>query len=85
MLLVQIKTIIICNVVSQWDIFMFVCVCHGITDKQIKEAVENGGVGNMRELKQALNVGTQCGSCIETAQSIIDTTIIDENLFKEVV
>lgn len=63
---------------------MFVCMCYGITDSQIKSAVEQGGVGNMRELKQHLSVGTQCGKCIEMAQSIIDETIIDETLFKNV-
>ncbi len=63
---------------------MFVCLCHGITDKQIKDAVAEGGVGNMRELKKSLQVGARCGSCVQMAQEIIDLTIVDENLFKEV-
>jgi len=63
---------------------MFVCVCHGITDKQIENAVRENGVGNMRDLKKALGVGSQCGCCVQMAQSIIDTTIIDESLFKDV-
>lgn len=63
---------------------MFVCLCHGITDTQIEKAVREHGVGNMRELKGALGVGSQCGSCIDMAQDIIDTTIIDDSLFKEV-
>ena len=63
---------------------MYVCLCHGITDKAIKQAVYEDGVGNMRELKQRFGVGSQCGKCIQLAQSIIDDTIIDESLFKEV-
>jgi len=63
---------------------MYVCLCHGITDKAIKQAVLEDGVGNMRQLKQKLCVGTQCGKCVQMAQSIIDNTIIDESLFKEV-
>lgn len=63
---------------------MFVCVCHGITDKQIENAVRENGVGNMRELKKQLGVGSQCGSCVNMAQDIIDMTIVDESLFKEV-
>lgn len=63
---------------------MFVCLCHGITDTQIEAAVRTNGVGNMRELKCMLGVGSQCGSCIDMAQDIIDTTIIDDSLFKEV-
>lgn len=63
---------------------MFVCICKGITDTQIKEAVTQDGVGSMRELKQHLAVGSQCGTCIKVAQQIIDNTIIDEGLFKDV-
>jgi bacterioferritin-associated ferredoxin len=63
---------------------MYVCLCLGITDKAIKQAVLEDGVGNMRQLKQQLSVGTQCGKCVQMAQSIIDNTIINESLFKEV-
>ncbi len=63
---------------------MYVCLCHGITDKAIQESVVEHGVGNMRELKKRLGVGSQCGTCIQLAQSIIDNTIVDELLFKEV-
>ncbi|MBU2978076.1 MULTISPECIES: (2Fe-2S)-binding protein [unclassified Alteromonas] len=63
---------------------MYVCMCYGVTDKAITQAVEEAGVGNLRELRQHLNVGAQCGKCIQMAQQIIDSTIIDESLFKEV-
>ncbi|MGS2721854.1 (2Fe-2S)-binding protein [Paraglaciecola aestuariivivens] len=63
---------------------MYICVCHGITDKAIKKAVIEDGVGNMRQLKQHLAVGTQCGKCVQMAQVIIDNAVIDESLFKEV-
>jgi bacterioferritin-associated ferredoxin len=63
---------------------MFVCLCHGITDTQIEKAVREQGVGNMRDLKASLQVGAQCGSCIDMAQSIIDSTIVDDSLFKDV-
>ncbi|MDF2179309.1 bacterioferritin-associated ferredoxin [Aliiglaciecola sp. CAU 1673] len=63
---------------------MFVCLCYGITDKQITKAVRDEGVGNMRDLRKTLGVGSQCGKCIQLAQQVIDNTIIDESLFKEV-
>ncbi len=63
---------------------MFVCICLGVTDKAIKQAVLEDGVGNMRQLKEKLGAGTQCGKCGQMAQTIIDNTIIDETLFKEV-
>ena len=56
---------------------MFVCICKGITDHQIKQLVSEAGVGSMRELKQHLPLGSQCGTCVKTAQNIIDNTIID--------
>ncbi|MFC3120578.1 (2Fe-2S)-binding protein [Agaribacter flavus] len=63
---------------------MFVCMCYGITDSQIEKAVREDGIGNMRELKAKLGLGSQCGSCVEMAQDIIDTTIVGESLFKNV-
>ena len=63
---------------------MFVCMCYGVTDKDIKNAVEQDGVGNIRELRQQLDLGNQCGKCIQMAQQIIDSTIINETLCKEV-
>ena len=64
---------------------MYVCICKGITDKQIKQLVIDNGVGSIRELKQHLDVASQCGTCVKAAQQVIDNTIIDESLFKEVV
>ncbi|MCH2058208.1 MAG: (2Fe-2S)-binding protein [Thalassotalea sp.] len=63
---------------------MYVCICKGITDKQIKQMVIEHGVGSIRELKQRLDVGSQCGTCVKLTQQVIDNTIIDENLFKDV-
>ncbi len=64
---------------------MYVCVCFGITDKQITNAVVEQGVGTMRELKQQLGVAGMCGKCATIAQTIIDDVIIDESLFSSAV
>lgn len=63
---------------------MYVCMCYGVTDKTIQQAVHEHGVGNMRQLRELLQLGGQCGKCIQMAQSIIDSTIVDESLFREV-
>jgi bacterioferritin-associated ferredoxin len=63
---------------------MYVCICLGITDKAIKRAVLEDGVGNMRQLKKSLGAGSQCGKCVQMAQAIIYNIIVDETLFKEV-
>jgi bacterioferritin-associated ferredoxin len=59
-------------------------MCYGITDKQIENAVRKNSVGNIRDLKKQLGVGSQCGTCVDMAVSIIDKTIIDDSLFKDV-
>ena len=63
---------------------MYVCICKGITDNDIKQLVREQGVGSLRELKQHVPLGSQCGTCTKVAQTIIDETIIDETLFKNV-
>ncbi len=63
---------------------MYVCLCNAVTDKAIRKAVEEQGVGNIRELRQALGVANQCGKCSQVAQQIVDETIIDCTLFREV-
>ena len=65
-------------------IYMFVCISKGITDHQIKQLVTENGVGSLRELKQHISLGSQCGTCVKVAQNIIDNTILDESLFKQV-
>lgn len=63
---------------------MYVCMCYGVTDKAIIQAVEKHGAGNLRELREVMDIGSQCGKCISMAQQVIDSTIIDESLFREV-
>lgn len=63
---------------------MYVCLCHGVTNKTIKQAVIENGVGSMRELRALMNIGDQCGRCVQMTQEIVDSTIIDESLFREV-
>ncbi len=62
---------------------MYVCLCYGITDTQIKQQVSEGA-GNVRDIKRTLGAGEQCGRCIATMQKLIDDIIIDDSLFKEV-
>lgn len=53
---------------------MYVCLCHGVSDKQIVEAVKKKGVCNLRMLAKELKVATQCGKCKPLAQQIIAET-----------
>ena len=49
---------------------MFVCICNGVTDKQIREAVADGAV-SLQDLHDQLGVASQCGSCSEHAMSLL--------------
>ena len=50
---------------------MFVCLCHGVTDKQIKQAVHQGA-STVKHIAKELNVATQCGKCAQATKIIID-------------
>jgi len=49
---------------------MYVCLCRGITDQDIKDAVANGAE-SYREIRDLLYLGTCCGRCAPEARSII--------------
>ena len=54
---------------------MYVCLCRGITDNQIRKAVQAGKT-EFKQLKQSLEVGTQCGKCVRMAMEIIAALLI---------
>ncbi|MFC0679830.1 (2Fe-2S)-binding protein [Lysobacter korlensis] len=50
---------------------MYVCICNGVTDRDIREAAE-GGCRTMPELTMRTGAGSTCGSCIEMATDILE-------------
>ena len=50
---------------------MYVCICHGVTDRAIREAAESG-VRDVAELAIETGIGTGCGSCVGLAQQLLD-------------
>lgn len=55
---------------------MYICICHGVTDKKIVQTIE-GGATSMRELSRELGVGTQCGKCTNCTKKILNEQLID--------
>ena len=55
---------------------MYICVCHAVTDKQIKSSVENGCC-SYREIRDCHNVGKTCGRCVPEAKALINQTLIE--------
>ncbi len=53
---------------------MYVCVCKGVTERAVREAVYQGA-DRMRDLKETLGVTGQCGKCACHAKEILDQTL----------
>lgn len=49
---------------------MFICLCNGITDNQIRHAVRDGA-SSLSCLQDALGVAGQCGQCSEAAVALL--------------
>ena len=53
---------------------MYVCLCNGITDREIRQSVHEGA-SSLQDLQDGLGVASQCGQCACLAQEIIDHTV----------
>lgn len=49
---------------------MYVCLCKGITDTQIRDAVNNGAE-SIRAVRDQLGVASQCGKCASLCRDIV--------------
>jgi bacterioferritin-associated ferredoxin len=55
---------------------MYVCVCHGVSDKQLKRALESG-VRTFEQLQACTGVATCCGACEPCAREILADNTLD--------
>ena len=53
---------------------MIVCLCSATSDRQIKQAVEQG-VTRVETLSALWGVAAGCGTCREYAQAVIDAEL----------
>ena len=58
---------------------MYVCLCNGISDRQIREVVDRGAA-SLPEVQCYLPVANCCGCCEDTAQQVIQYQIDSANL-----
>jgi bacterioferritin-associated ferredoxin len=42
---------------------MILCLCRGVTDREVAEAVERGA-STVSEVRRACGAGTECGTCL---------------------
>jgi len=52
------------------DRFVYICLCHGITESAIRSAVKEGA-NTFRQLSFMTGCGTQCGSCAPQARILL--------------
>jgi len=64
------------NVTETLYIAMYVCLCKGITDTQIRTAVQDGAA-SLREVYTSLGVASQCGKCGIMARDIVRESLND--------
>ena len=54
---------------------MYVCLCKGITDSQIKNAIDDGAT-SLRALRKELGAMTQCGKCASLTKEILNDQLM---------
>lgn len=54
---------------------MYVCICKKVTDGQIRQAVAEQRVRNLRTLRKELGGCDQCGKCAVDAKQIIQDSL----------
>jgi bacterioferritin-associated ferredoxin len=52
---------------------MYVCICNGVTDRDIRQAAE-AGCRSLAELTMRTGCGATCGTCLDTAASILEAS-----------
>jgi bacterioferritin-associated ferredoxin len=50
---------------------VYVCLCNGVTERDIRQAAEAGCSG-MTELTMRTGCGASCGSCVPLACALLD-------------
>ncbi|WP_020395138.1 (2Fe-2S)-binding protein [Thiolinea disciformis] len=68
---------------------MYICICHSVSDKAIRAAVQQGYT-SLEAIQDILKVGTCCGRCKPEAQDVIshclnETSCTNFHLAQEVV
>ncbi|MGB7803718.1 bacterioferritin-associated ferredoxin [Buttiauxella sp.] len=63
---------------------MYVCLCNGVSDKKIRQAVRQFSPQSFQQLRKFIPVGNQCGKCIRAAREIMQEELTQLPEFKEI-
>ncbi|MBN3495783.1 (2Fe-2S)-binding protein [Vibrio neptunius] len=53
---------------------MYVCLCHGVSDKKIRRLALEEGITDIKGIKKCTALGSQCGKCVKMAKEILNET-----------
>ncbi|EGQ7460172.1 bacterioferritin-associated ferredoxin [Escherichia coli] len=63
---------------------MYVCLCNGVSDKKIRQAVRQFHPQSFQQLRKFIPVGNQCGKCIRAAREVMQDEWMQMPEFKEI-
>ena len=58
---------------------MIVCLCHRVSDRDIRAAVHTG-TDNFDVLQDDLRVASSCGSCLDCARDVFDSACAERRI-----
>jgi bacterioferritin-associated ferredoxin len=56
---------------------MYICLCKGISDRALQQAV-CAGASSFRDVREQLGVATQCGKCARAAKAIVADALAEQ-------
>lgn len=51
---------------------MFICICHAITERKLKEIIRKNDVSEIEDLNKYIKIGDKCGKCIFSVNELIN-------------
>jgi bacterioferritin-associated ferredoxin len=51
---------------------MYVCICRGVTERDIHQAAQQG-ICSLEQLSENMGVGADCGCCSDYAYQLLET------------
>ncbi|WP_282040084.1 (2Fe-2S)-binding protein [Halomonas alimentaria] len=61
---------------------MYVCICKGVSDRRIRQVVEEGA-RSWREVQAETGCGTQCGKCACVGKSLTREAVREELMISD--
>jgi bacterioferritin-associated ferredoxin len=50
---------------------MYVCLCHGLNDRQVRAAIDEGGAGSAAQVYQHYDCRPRCGKCVPMVRDMV--------------